>query len=134
MIEGDEGVLEFIQQQQQQMQQQDNKNSDQESESVTQIWEKALEFYERGLLNRAYQTILDLGKLLSAPLVFVHLLYLFTDFVEDDVYLLRLMSISRPCFKKLNSNVGKRLIRRINKIMQSSFMDTLALQLFSSAQ
>ncbi|EAR93673.2 endo-1,4-beta-xylanase xylA, putative (macronuclear) [Tetrahymena thermophila SB210] len=81
----------------------------QNQQSITQIWEKSLDFQSRGQLNRAYQMLLD---------------------IEDDIYLLRMMSITGPCFSKLNQNVGKKLIRRINKITQSQFMDSISFQLF----
>ncbi|KAL4512059.1 hypothetical protein ABPG72_005061 [Tetrahymena utriculariae] len=82
----------------------------QHQQSITQIWEKSLDFQQRGQLNRAYQMLLD---------------------IEDDIYLLRMMSITGPCFSKLNQNVGKKLMRRINKITQSQFMDSISFQLFS---
>ncbi|KAL4475125.1 hypothetical protein ABPG74_001821 [Tetrahymena malaccensis] len=81
----------------------------QNQQSITQIWDKSLDFQSRGQLNRAYQMLLD---------------------IEDDIYLLRMMSITGPCFSKLNQNVGKKLMRRINKITQSQFMDSISFQLF----
>jgi hypothetical protein len=42
-----------------------------------------------------------------------------------------MMTITGPCLQKLSQNVAKSLLKRMNQIMNSQFMNVVALNLFN---
>ncbi|CAK68214.1 unnamed protein product (macronuclear) [Paramecium tetraurelia] len=74
--------------------------------AVVQVaeWNKALEYLDAGDINKAYEEIL---------------------ISEDDLYLLRLMTITGPC-------VAFQLHQKIKLLMKSEFWKVLALQMLGN--
>ncbi|CAD8162015.1 unnamed protein product (macronuclear) [Paramecium tetraurelia] len=81
--------------------------------AVVQVaeWNKALEYLDAGDINKAYEEIL---------------------ISEDDLYLLRLMTITGPCVNKLNQKVAFQLHQKIKLLMKSEFWKVLALQMLGN--
>ncbi|CAD8213484.1 unnamed protein product [Paramecium octaurelia] len=81
--------------------------------AVVQVaeWNKALEYLDAGDINKAYEEIL---------------------ISEDDLYLLRLMTITGPCVNKLSQKVAFQLHQKIKLLMKSEFWKVLALQMLGN--
>ena len=76
------------------------------------IWYKSLMFLEKNQINEAYNLVLK---------------------SEDDIYLLRLIFITGPVLNKLNENLAKKVLIRINKINKSQQIQNILINLINQS-
>jgi hypothetical protein len=79
---------------------------------IIKDWKEVLLLIDNNSPNEAYTKILNTG---------------------DDIYLLRLVCITGPIFNKLNSEISKRILMRINMISRSHQIQSLLINLIRSS-
>ena len=90
-----------------------NKITNNESDcQIIKNWKDALSLIDKNYPNEAYTKILNTG---------------------DDIYLLRLVCITGPIFNKLNPEISKRVLMRINMISRSHQIQGLLISLIRNS-
>ena len=90
-----------------------NKTTNNESDcQIIKNWKDALSLIDNNYPNEAYIKILNTG---------------------DDIYLLRLVCITGPIFNKLNPEISKRVLMRINMISRSHQIQGLLISLIRNS-
>ena len=88
------------------------KRNSQASDLLVDAWTEALHLLDNQDLSEAYETILHTG---------------------DDLYLLRLLFKTNPCFTNLSSQTSEVLLSKIAGILHSRFIENLGIQWLSKA-
>jgi hypothetical protein len=88
--------------------------------AIVTTWKNVLKDIENNNLNTAYARILETGKTLYIT-------------IGDDIYLLRLLCMTGPVIQKLNPEIAKNVILRINLISRSHKIQSLTLELINNA-
>ena len=87
----------------------ENTNIDSE---VTKIWKETIHLIERGKINEGYLKLLNSG---------------------DDIYLLRLICLTGPIIDKLDIEIAKRVLIRVNMISKSHQIQQLLIGLIKNS-
>ena len=87
-------------------------NSTQKENKYSSLWYKSLIFLEKNQINEAYNLILK---------------------SQDDIYLLRLIFITGPVLNKLNENLAKKVLIRMNKINKSQQIQNILINLINQS-
>ena len=72
---------------------------------IVKIWENSLNEISKNNFDSAYESILNSGTIIY--------------YLGDDIYLLRLIYLTGPALDKLNNDLSKRVLLRINQISRS---------------
>ena len=82
-------------------------NNDQTIDKLTQTWSDILQIAENRNLSQAYTLTLN---------------------TNDDLYLLRLMFKTKPCFGLLNTQVINKVFEKLTGIMESKFVENIGIE------
>jgi hypothetical protein len=82
-------------------------NNDQTIDKLTQTWSDILQIAENRNLSQAYTLTLN---------------------TNDDLYLLRLMFKTKPCFGLLNTQVTNKVFEKLTGIMESKFVENIGIE------
>ena len=77
----------------------------QKTPEIVKIWENSLNEISKNNFDSAYESILNSGTIIY--------------YLGDDIYLLRLIYLTGPALDKLNNDLSKRVLLRINQISRS---------------
>ena len=89
-----------------------DQNKDFFYDSLIISWKQAVDFYNEGNLSAAFEKILNTG---------------------DDLYLLRLMYYTSPCFNRINDSISLQVLQKLAGIIQSSFIQNIGVEWFEQA-
>ena len=89
-----------------------NKNENNIDSEVTKAWKETLKLIEKGNLNEGYLKLINTG---------------------DDIYLLRLICLTGPIIDKLDAEIAKRVLIRVNMISKSHQIQQLLIGLIRNS-